>query len=294
MRPGVTAFLGLVCCACATSHTVSLGTGGGECVDILKRGIFNHETMACFPQIAAAVEERLCEAGFRTHNEANFAGFGYGSPIFGQILLPPEQARYGLGSARVAAWKVEHCHETANRKALSWPAAVAWWGDLYDRLPISLVGPWRSCRESMSETMSRERGLLCYLYGSYDLSGEDEEIRFTAWNWPDAWLDLGARLHSDLEVEGADCGGEEWRAGSRIPSGSSRVLVCRRRGRTAVRVRLVTGEGTCERRLPELTEPPWQELCQSKSSSILETGTPGATTSSVSVGKPVEGTARNR
>lgn len=293
-RPMAWALLCLLSSNCATARTVPLASAAPECRAIEDRGIFNRETLACFPEIATAVEDRLCEAGFWTHYEANFSGFGYGSQVFGQVLLSRRHGLNAFDRSKTAAWKTKHCRETADRKALTWSAVVDWWGDLYDRFPPSLIGPWRSCWKLGSEGWQGEGGLRCYLSGSYDVSGENEEIRFTAWNSPDAWLDFGARLRADLVVAGADCGGEEWPAGSRISSNSARVLTCRRRGRSAVRVKLVTGEGECERSLPELTAPPWRELCHSTSSSTPDTGVPGAITSSSSTGAPSGGLPRNR
>lgn len=257
-HPAATALVGLLFFACATGRTMPFAAAVAECKTVRDQGVFNRETLACFPQVAKAVEERLCEVDFGTHNSANWAGFSHGSPVFGQALVP---GTWGVDRARVANWKAEHCRETADRTVLSPPEVVAFWGDLYARLPVSLAGPWRNCWLSASDVWRNERGLVCDLIGAFDLDGEDGESRFAVWSLSRGWLDFGTLLRADLEVEGADCGGEEWKAGSRIPTTKTRVLECRRRGRSAVRVKLVTGAGTCERSLPELTERPWRELC---------------------------------
>lgn len=290
-RANLVVLLGLSCCACVTGRTVPIPTAAAECSAIRDRGIFNSETLACFPEAAVAVEDRLCRTAFWTHHEANAAGFGYGSVVYGEILVRPQQLIKGFDRAKVAAWKAEHCRETAERNTSGWSDTLVWWNDVYARLPISLIGPWLECWASVSEGVREEGSVRCYLNGAYDIEGENETVRFTAWNSPDAWLDASAWLTADLEVDGADCGGNEWRAGSRISSTAARVLECRRRGRSAVRVKLVTGEGNCIRSLPELTEPPWRELCQSMSSSMSDTGLPGTTDTSASTGEPCGGIA---
>lgn len=278
---GITLFAALLAAGCATGGRVPIRDAPGACRELLHRGVFNRETLTCFPEVAAAVDERLCVARFRTHQQANLVGFGYGTTVFLTPLVRPlEQGFKGFSAAAVASWKTRHCAGNLPRIAdgnpLRWEQAVAGWGDLYDRLPTSLAGPWLLCMESMQAAPESyfTGAPRCFLDGSFDLSGEDEEIRFTAWSPAEGWFDLGARLTADLEVEGADCSGREWRKGSRISSTRARSLLCRRRGRSAVRIRLATGDGSCERSLPELTAAPWRELC-SRDGVSADPATPG-------------------
>lgn len=268
-----TAFLLLS--GCASGRTAPQSVAALGCREVLARGVFNEESLACFPRLAAEVANRLCEAGFETHAQANLAGFGYGSLVFSDRLIDPRSEVRGFDRSAVAAWKSEHCASRGAGRAVDRPQQLAWWGDLYRKLPMSLAGPWLACSRAMHGAGTR--GVRCILEGAYDVTGENGDVVFSAWNIPDAWLDAGARLRSDLVVEGADCGNEAWQEGSRIPSTSARILTCRRRARSAVRVQLDTGEGTCVRTLPALTEPPWRELCHSTTASTSAAGPPAET-----------------
>lgn len=225
-------------------------------MDTLRRGVFHTASLECFPELASTLEDLLCATTFTRHSRLNSLGFGYGTSVLGQTL----GEGYGVDSERAQRWKREHCAGAPARRVQE----VA---DLRDRafslLPASLVGPWRSCRKffHLDPGPGSTVPLRCVLLGSFDLTGEDETVQFEAVPSWVFYLDFGTRLKEDLEVRGADCGGERWRAGTWIPTGGSRLLRCRRQGRSAVSFRLVTGRGQCEGRLPELTEPPWQELC---------------------------------
>lgn len=227
------------------------------CQETLRRGVFHAASLACFPELASTLEDLLCTTTFATHRELNDLGFGYGTSVLEQTL----EEGYGVDPVRAQRWQQEHC---AGSPARSLQEAA----DLRDRafslLPASLVGPWRSCRVFLQADPGHGSGsrLRCLLLGSFDLTGEDETVQFEAVHSPGDPMDLGTTLREDLEVRGADCGAERWRAGTWIRGGGSRLLRCQRQGRSAVSFRLVTGKvQQCEGRLPELTEPPWQELC---------------------------------
>ena len=244
----VVALLGLSC----TSARPSPSEVSEVCQETLRRGVFNAASLACFPQLASPLEDLLCATTFATHHELNSLGFGYGTPVLGQTL----GEGYGVDPVAARRWKQERCAASPAR-------SVQETAELRDRayslLPASLVGPWRSCRDFFE--VGPYVRLRCALLGSFDLAGEDETVRFEATHSPVGSMDFGTRLIEDLEVRGADCGGERWRAGTRISSSGSRRLRCQRHGNSAVSFRLVTARGQCEGRLPELTEPPWQELC---------------------------------
>ncbi len=224
-----------------------------SCQETLRRGVFNAESLACFPQLMSPLEDLLCATTFTTHRDLNDLGFGYGTPVLGQNL----GEGYGVDPLLAQRWKHGHCAGSPTR-------TVKETVDLRDRafslLPASLAGPWRSCREYFD--VGPYTRLRCHLSGSYDLTGEGETVRFEAAHSPVGSMDFGTRLKEDLEVRGADCGGEAWRAGSGISSRGPRRLSCRRQGRSAVSFRLVTGRGHCEVRLPELTELPWEAHCE--------------------------------
>lgn len=227
------------------------------CRNTLRRGVFNAASLACFPELASPLEDLLCATTFDTHLQLNRLGFGYGTSVLGQTLREADysvRAVEPLDPWAAQRWKQEHC---AGSPARSVQEAAELRDRAFSLLPASLVGPWRSCRNFYHE----DHGLRCLLLGSFDLTGEDETVQFEAAHSPVHYLDYWTRLKEDLEVRGADCGGERWRAGTRIPSGGSRLLRCQRQGRSAVSFRLVTGRAQCEGWLPELTEPPWQELC---------------------------------
>jgi hypothetical protein len=227
------------------------------CQETLRRGVFNAASLACFPELTSPLEDLLCSTTFATHRGLNDLGFGYGTSVLGQTLReadPSVRAVEPLDPWAGQRWRQEHCADPPTGSA---EEAT----ELRDRalslLPSSLVGPWRSC----SHFLNSGSGLRCLLLGASDRTGEDETVRFEAAYSPVGSMDFGTRLKEDLEVLGADCGGERWRAGTRISSGSARFLLCRRQGRSAVSFRLVTGKGECVGQLPELTKPPWQELC---------------------------------
>ncbi len=219
------------------------------CQATLRQGVFNAASLACFPELASPLEDLLCATTFTTHRELNSLGFGYGTSVLGKTL----GEGHGVDPGRAQRWKHEHC---AGSPARSVQETVELRDRAFSLLPASLVGPWRSCGE-MFQVGPHVR-LRCILRGSFDLTGEDETVQFEAAHSPVSPMDFGTRLKEDLEVRGADCGGERWRAGAWL---GSRSLRCQRRGRAAVSFRLLTGSGQCEGRLPELTEPPWQELC---------------------------------
>ena len=232
------------------------------CRNTLRRGVFNAASLACFPELASPLEDLLCTTTFVTHLQLNRLGFGYGTSVLGQTLRDADysvRAVEPLDPWAAQRWKQEHC---AGSPARSVQEAAELRDRAFSLLPASLVGPWRSCRNFYLSPFADENGgLRCLLLGSFDLTGEDETVQFEATNGAVEILYLGTRFKKDLEVRGVDCGGERWRAGTWLPSGGSRLLRCQRQGRSAVSFRLVTGLGQCEGRLPELTEPPWQELC---------------------------------
>ena len=227
------------------------------CQETLRRGVFHAESLACFPELASPLEDLLCAGDFTTHRELNALGFGYGAWVLGQTLReadPSVRAIEPLDPEAAWRWGRAHCAGSQARGAQD----VA---ELHvralDLLPASLVGPWRSCRGFLAS----ESRVRCILHGSFDLTGEGETVLFEAAHSPEDPMEFGTRLRKDLEVKGADCGGERWRAWTRISARAPRLLRCRRQGRSAVSIRLTTGKGVCEGRLPELTERPWQELC---------------------------------
>lgn len=227
------------------------------CQDTLRQGVFHAESLTCFPELARTLEELLCTTTFASHRELNDLGFGYGTSVLGQILREADysvRAVEPLDPRAVQRWKQEHC---AGLPARSVQETVELQDRAFSLLPTSLVGPWRSCRNFFD----LDPRVRCFLLGSFDLIGENETVRFEAVHSPVDPMDFGARLKKDLEVQGAHCGSERWRAGTRIPSGTPLLLRCQRQGRSAVSFQLVTGKGQCEGFLPELTEPPWQELC---------------------------------
>lgn len=226
--------------------------------------MFTEASLRCFPAVAEVVETALCQDHFGRHDEANTVGFGYGTRVFGVELVDPDS---GGGPSnlvpftleQISAWREGHCSGSEPRASSDWEA-------IRERLPLSLVGPWRACRESLGVSEQRfekgtTQGVGCVLVGSYDLTGESEMVGFEAAYSSSAWLDLTIPLQEDLYVEGADCGGEAWQEGSLLWRTRSRVLYCRRQGRSAVTMRIVTAAGTCERHLPPLTEEPWQMQC---------------------------------
>lgn len=226
------------------------------CLDMKRQGVFNQESLACFPEVERPLEEFLCARTFATHLQLNQLGFGYGTRVLGQTLREPYvRAVESLDRRAVGRWRQDHCAGLPTR---SEQEATELWERALSQLPDSLVGPWRSCMSFFDP----ESNVRCLLLGSFDRTGQDEVVQFEAIYSPVGSFDFGTRLKEDLIVRGADCGGEQWRAGTRISSSRSRLLRCRRRGRSAVSFRLVTGKGECEGRLPELTEPPWQVLCR--------------------------------
>jgi hypothetical protein len=286
------ALVAAVAAACVTTRAAPIPDVTPRCTEILNRGVFYEETLSCFPAVNLAVERRLCNIAFRTHPNANLAGFGYGSSVFGERLVNPQQHVDYFLRSDISIWKSDHCVETADHEALSWAATRALWDDIYAQLPISLVGPWRACTEARQEGLSET--LHCTLIGSYDTAGENEQIIFSAWEQPKSWFDFGATLQDGLGVEGAECQGGEWKSGSRISSTRARTLHCRRRGRSAVQIRLVTTEGSCERVLPALTALPWRRLCQSSRRSTSGGVKVDETMTSESTDSPVSESPRIR
>ncbi|MCP3963893.1 MAG: hypothetical protein GY719_39155 [bacterium] len=227
------------------------------CRDTLQRGVFHAASLACLPELASTLEELLCATNFATHRQLNDLGFGYGTSVLGQTLGEP----YGVDLCSARRWRHLHC---AGSPARSVREIVKLRERAYSLLPASLLGPWQSCRDyfQADRVAGSDSRTRCHLLGSFDLTGEGETVRFVAVHSPVDPMDLGTRLTEHLEVRGADCGAERWRAGSWFWAGGARLLECQRRGRSAVSFRLVTGGGQeCVARLPELTEPPWQELC---------------------------------
>lgn len=229
------------------------------CMDTLRRGVFNTASLACFPEVERPLEEFLCATRFGgTHHAIHYLGFGYGTAVLGQTLReadPHVRSVVQLDRRAEQRWRQEHCAGPPTRS----PEEAA---ELRERalslLPASLVGPWRGC----ADFFFTESNVRCLLLGSFDQTGEDEMVQFEASYSPVGSFDFGTHLTEDLIVQGADCGGERWRSGTRLSSSRSRLLRCRRRGRSAVYFQLVAGKGRCEARLPELTEPPWQVQCQ--------------------------------
>lgn len=228
------------------------------CLDTLRHGVFNSASLECFPELASPLEDLLCATTFDSHRELNRLGFGYGTSVLGQTLReadPSVRAIEPLDPRAARRWKQEHCAASPAR-------SVQEIADLREQalglLPASLVEPWRRCGDFYH---AYRGGLRCLLLGAPEMTGEGATVRFEVAYSPARSMALWTRLAADLEVRGADCGGLQWRAGSRIPAGGSRLLSCRRQGRSAVSFRLVTGKAHCEVGLPELTKPPWQELC---------------------------------
>ncbi len=233
------------------------------CQDTLRRGVFNAESLACFPELASPLEDLLCTNTFAHHHQLNDLGFGYGTSVLGQTLREADysvRAREPLDQWAAQRWKQEHC---AGSPARSVQEAAELRDRAFSLLPTSLVGPWQSCRNFLHwfDLQRSREGTRCLLLGSFDLTGEGETVQFEAEYLSDAPMGFGTSLKEDLEVRGAVCGAERWRAGTRLPNGAPRLIRCQRQGRSAVSFRLVTGTGQCEGLLPELTEPPWQEFC---------------------------------
>ncbi len=221
------------------------------CQETLRRGVFHWASLACFPEVASTLEDLMCATTFGTHRQLNALGFGYGTSVLGQAL----GENYSVDPARAKRWRQENCAGSPARSVLE---AVELRDRAFSLLPASLVGPWQSCRDYFQVRPTTR--LRCGLSGSFDLSGENETVQFEASHSPISSMDFGTWIKQDLEVQGVDCD-ERWRAGTWL--GSRRRLRCRRQGRSAVTFRLVTGSGQCERRLPELIEPPWQAACPS-------------------------------
>lgn len=250
------AIVGLLGLSCASLKPRPLALGE-VCRDTLRRGVFHEASLACFPELESALEDLLCATDFATHRQLNDLGFGYGTSVLGQTLREPDYSVRGfepLDSWAAQRWKRVHCAGSPGRSVQE---AAELRERAYSLLPASLVVPWRSCWNFFSS----DSQVRCLLLGSFDLTGEDETVQFEAGFWAVELMEFRTRLKEDLEVRGADCGGERWRAGTRISDGAPRLLRCQRQGRSAVSFRLVTGKGQCEGLLPELTEPPWQELC---------------------------------
>lgn len=251
------AVVGLLGLSCTTLMPRPLGLSQ-VCLETMRQGVFNQASLACFPEVEHPLEELMCATTFTAHHALNHLGFGYGTPVLGQTLREADahvRAVEYLDRRETLRWRQEHC---AGAPTPSEQKAT----ELRDRalslLPASLVGPWRNCMDFLFP----ESSVKCLLLGSFDWTGEDEMVQFEAVHQGVDPMEFGTRLKEDLIVRGADCGGEQWRAGTRLSGSKSRLLRCRRLGRSAVYIRLVTRKGECEGRLPELTEPPWQLLCR--------------------------------
>lgn len=247
-----------------------------ECLEIRKTGLFNQATMGCFPWLREAVTEKLCEAPLAHHGLASWVGFGIGFEVYGVEMLDSldfanrsvEAQRQYLEvlGARRQRWTARNC---ASRGALSVEFAELReiWQAVYEKLPRSLVGPWKACWEFLAPPEPSEAGsggARCFVEGSYDVTGEGETVVLSVRLDPTHWIDANTRLTRDLETEGVDCGEKAWREGKKLSNTELSRLECRRRGRAAVRFRVVTSQGACQAELPELTEVDWRNRCESE------------------------------
>ncbi len=246
------------------------------CMEIRNLGLFNEETMACFPWLRQAVAEKLCETRVRRYTDLSKVGFGTGFEGYGVELRSPAEflemnelaRRIHMAEfwASINKWREENC-DNEPTAASTQDELLEPWREVYERLPQSLVAPWRSCWKYLLATTApgfQPGGARCFVEVSDDPGGEGETISFTLRVDPVSWFDAKTRLQQSLETQGVDCGKKVWRKGKRLKNTRPNVLKCRRLGRSAVYIRAVTGKGTCEAELPELAEIDWRDQCEGR------------------------------
>jgi len=298
-RPGLRAMFALLGCLVAVptlsatplpfqpelDREVSL-----HCQRVLTAGILNCESLACFPELRREVSAGLCTAHLGRAWFPAAAGFGAGAVDPRPAELPDVAALLwpeGVDPAAWSPWRSECCRhkEVTTSLEIAWgagPAAEREFYGLLDRTiqtfataraaaPRSLVGPWEDCASFHPSLFGARPGVACRLIGSYDTGGTDGDVYFTVWRILPPELSgplllplplprlFAPKLRQDLEVDGADCEGSEWRKGMRVKG--SHTVRCRRRGTSAITLRLRTTKGDCTEFLPELREPPWREGC---------------------------------
>jgi len=268
----------------------------GVCTRWIAEGVFNCESLACFPRVRQEVEGALCSVDLGELWLPFAAGFGYGAR-YRKLDLDPARVRglpfvrYGVDPTAWSAWRAEHCGDTepATSLEVGWDVGQLPKGG-YDlcafyqavehtqevfaaaraAAPRQLAEPWQRCLDFEQRCrIGKPGGVLCRLIGT---SGEaDETVYFTVLHIldPDQVQPLllplplrryfAPKLRHDLEIVGAECEGPQWLEGMRVKG--QHTLRCRRLGPGAVTFRLVTSKGECTETLPELGDPPWQETC---------------------------------
>lgn len=262
------------------------------CIRSFAEGVFHHESLDCFPRLRQEMEEALCSVDLGEVWLPFAGGFGWGAGHGRDLGQPYYRSlpfvRFGVDPTAWADWRARHCSDTEPATSLEAPWDL---GELpkgrYDRCahyrmvertqevfaaaraaaPRSLTETWERCLVFEQGCDAQKPDVECRLIGT---SGRaDETVYFTARRMgapTDAPLlpiplprFFPPKLHSDLEIVGAQCEGPEWRKGRRIRG--QHTLRCRRLGPGPVTFRLTTSKGECTETLPALGDPPWREAC---------------------------------
>ncbi len=242
--------LGLVACASMPRPSPSFAA----CLETSRQGIFTTETLACFPEMAEAVEKALCRVDPQTGSDLRHLGIGEGTVVYDQTVLGGRGREYIVDQARADRWRGVHCESQE-----SLVGSEEWlpvWQEAYAQTPTDLLWPWQTCMRYFRQFWHSggTRLLACTA-----IPGDGGEIVFGARWFSDVFFDLRIRLREELKVEGATCS-EPWRRGSTLAF-SSREIACQRHpGKTTV-FRLDAGKYSCEVTVPPDPEVSWREKC---------------------------------
>ncbi len=210
------------------------------------------ETLACFPEMAAAVENALCRVDHQTSLDVLYSGIGEGTVVYDQAVLTDKV--YSLDPERAARWREKHC--TDQGPLIDLDDGLPLWSKAYAKTPSDLLWPWQACMRMNRKfwQLDNTRFLVCTVIPS-----DGEEVTFGARWFSDVWLDLRVSLHEDLAVEGATCW-EPWEAGSMVPF-KGREITCQRIPGEQTVFRVNAGEYSCEVAIPPEPAVSWQEKC---------------------------------
>jgi microcystin-dependent protein len=123
--------------------------GADECKDVLSKGIYNTSTYTTDQSYRRAIDRYMYKADFRTHEEANAAGFQIGFPVYGV----PIKLGGTFSDAEKSAWKSEHTEYASDHVAFHEAR-----GSALSTVDAKLVQAWETCMTS--KFASNASGLL--------------------------------------------------------------------------------------------------------------------------------------
>jgi hypothetical protein len=246
-----------------------------HCRQARLEGVFNRQTLSQDPELAAAVERKLCRSGLAVVGLE--AGFGAGTRVFGLFLregdyalswelygepsvVPPAAAALLAGHrSAMEQWKAEHCGASDDtspdlpKGPLGLYAATertrAHWATERALVEPRLRHRWESCMADLAPPAGPKAGALrCRAVETSDPAS----LFFTLQHHRRADLaesflpfpHRATRLTADLRVSGADCDLSGWRRAMKLPRGRA-TLRCRRSGPGPVRFTAETQRGVC-------------------------------------------------